>query len=88
MSNKTKSAEDMIKGWLLDNGCNGLANSESECGCGSDDLAPCGYIDLTDCKAARLVPCDYEPDPDNPDDQEECEHGPDCKGHYQIEVVE
>ena len=34
-------------------GGDGLCNPDSECGCGTDDLAPCGCINLSECVAAK-----------------------------------
>ena len=41
----------------------GLCNPGAECGCGIDDLAPCGCLNLDECKAARWV----QPARDSPD---------------------
>ena len=34
-------------------GGGGLCYPALECGCGLDDLAPCGYIDIDRCKPAK-----------------------------------
>jgi hypothetical protein len=34
-------------------GADGLCNSDGECGCGIDDLAPCDCINLSECVAAK-----------------------------------
>lgn len=53
--NKNKGGDVTIKEilikWLLDNGFDGLANTES-CGCGIDDLAPCDCSPM-DCEPAK-----------------------------------
>ena len=44
--------EDMIRAYLLLNHYDGLCNLEQECGCGLNDLRPCGYGDFDGCRAA------------------------------------
>jgi len=43
----------ILKERLAAMGCDGLCYSDMECGCGLDDLAPCGYIDIDGCKPAK-----------------------------------
>lgn len=48
---------DMVKEWLDSRGYTGLVNKDMPCGCGLDDLAPCG--EMTEwCEAAYAVLCD------------------------------
>jgi hypothetical protein len=42
---------DIVRDYLKQHGHDGLCHVESECGCGLDDLAPCGDIN-GDCEAA------------------------------------
>ena len=39
----------IIETYLKLNGFDGLFNRESECACGTDDLAPCGELCVDDC---------------------------------------
>lgn len=48
---------DMVKKYLVDNGLDGLCNDG--CGCGLDDLAPCGDPEA-DCQAAVKLVCPKE----------------------------
>ena len=36
------NCKEIIKNYLKDNGYDGLCHVETECGCGLDNLAPCG----------------------------------------------
>jgi hypothetical protein len=45
---------EMLRGWLVEHGFDGLCNSEFECGCGLDDLFPCESC-FDDCEPAYLV---------------------------------
>ena len=49
--------KDIIREWLetKKEHYDGLANTEIECGCSSDDLMPCEYPDLQNCKAGHKV---------------------------------
>jgi len=49
--------EGIIKEWLELNKeyYDGLANAEIGCGCSSDDLMPCEYPDLRNCKAGHKL---------------------------------
>ena len=57
------NAREMLIKQLQDLGADGLCNPEEGCGCGMDDLAPCGCLNLGECKAARWV----QPARDSPD---------------------
>lgn len=46
---------DIIKAHLDAHGFDGLVNTLVPCGCGKDDLAPCGCIDLGTCQPAYLT---------------------------------
>ncbi len=52
MSEKPYSVSDIIISKLKRLGCDGLASPDAECGCGIDDLAPCGGTCM-DCLPAR-----------------------------------
>ena len=45
----------LLRAALLQAGADGLCNPGEECGCGVDELAPCGCLNLDECKAARWV---------------------------------
>lgn len=50
--------KDVIKERMKQNGYNGLCNQVYRCGCGIDNLAPCGeYIDLVACVPAKKRFC-------------------------------
>jgi len=49
------NVRDIIESYLRDNGFDGLCEPDTECGCGLDDLAPCGGI-IQDCSPAYQVP--------------------------------
>ena len=51
--------EEMVRKYLETHGYDGLCNLEIECGCGIDDLFPCGDPDHEECQAAyaRLSTC-------------------------------
>lgn len=47
-------ALDLLKKALIEMGADGLCNPMEECGCGLDDLAPCGdCLNLQECEAAK-----------------------------------
>jgi hypothetical protein len=49
--------------YLKENDFDGLLCEDADCGCGLDDLAPCGEYDARDCKPAiEVVPPDVEYD--------------------------
>lgn len=51
-----KNVTDIINDYLKLNDFDGLVNTTLECGCGTDDLAPCAQI-CTDCEPAiEVVP--------------------------------
>ena len=45
---------EIVKQWLEEHGCDGLCDPDAECGCGIDDLNPCGGL-CDDCIPARRV---------------------------------
>ena len=49
------NVKEIIIKHLKDNGFDGLCNPEAPCGCGIDDLAPCGDLDFIDCQPAYKV---------------------------------
>lgn len=56
------NCKQIIVTWLKQNGADGLCEPETECGCGLDDLAPCGDGPHPKCKAAlkrRLMDGEY-----------------------------
>ncbi|MCK9570807.1 hypothetical protein M0R72_17795 [Candidatus Pacearchaeota archaeon] len=50
------TVEVMLKAKLAELGANGLVNPGEECGCGTDDIAPCGSLNMSECVAAKWVP--------------------------------
>ena len=50
---------DLIRDGLEAQGATGLVNTEMPCGCGLDDLMPCGEP-CPDCEAAYVILCDGE----------------------------
>ena len=44
--------KNIIRDWLVTHKCDGLCNSDLECGCRLDDFIPCGELSM-DCEAAR-----------------------------------
>jgi len=46
--------EDIVRDWLLDHGYDGLCYPEEECGCGINDLMPCGQPSLN-CVAGHRI---------------------------------
>jgi len=51
------TAKEIIIKYLTDNGYDGLYNNDDDCGCGIDDLLPCG-ASPDDCKPAYKCKCD------------------------------
>ena len=49
------SVVDIVRQYLMLNDYDGLCEPEMECGCGLDDLAPCGDL-KADCKSAYRIP--------------------------------
>lgn len=43
----------VLKRVLLTMGADGLINTFADCACDLDDLAPCEYLNLDECKPAR-----------------------------------
>ena len=48
--------KDILKKWLSEKGFDGLCNPEAECGCGLEDLIPCGEA-CDDCEPAKFKSC-------------------------------
>jgi len=66
MKDESKTVRDIIESYLRDNGFDGLCEPDTECGCGLDDLAPCGGI-IQDCHPAyRIRRPDGDPEEDDP----------------------
>jgi len=59
MAEKPKEVEEIIEEWLTANGYDGLCGDN--CGCGIDDLAPCGAFP-GDCEPAFVHKCNSCPD--------------------------
>ena len=58
----TPTPREMLQSALLSIGADGLCNLDMSCGCGLDDLAPCGNCNLDECEAAHWVkPEDGDP---------------------------
>ena len=51
--------KDIIEKYLRENGYDGLAGED--CGCGLDDLGPCGEPFPADCVPAYRIMCDGHP---------------------------
>lgn len=58
------NVREIVCDWLKAHGMDGLA--ADDCGCGIDDLAPCGDIGTNDCVGARKCKCDQGSGDDNP----------------------
>ncbi|MCK9628997.1 MAG: hypothetical protein M0R37_10450 [Bacteroidales bacterium] len=74
------SVRDIIEAGLVAQGATGLVNTEEPCGCGLDDLMPCGEA-CPDCEAAYAVlcngtncegGCEARPHPNRPDFETTC----------------
>lgn len=55
-SRRLHDVEDIVMNYLRTNGYDGLCNTFSDCGCETDDLAPCGNMEL-DCQPGYRRPC-------------------------------
>jgi hypothetical protein len=57
------TVKDIIELWLKDNGYDGLVNREGYeyCGCGLNDLIPCGGDSIERCEAAYKEKCKRGP---------------------------
>ena len=55
MKDESKTVRTIVESYLRDNGFDGLCYHEIECGCGMDDLAPCGGV-LENCRPAYQIP--------------------------------
>jgi hypothetical protein len=49
---KTKTARDIVKKWLIENGYDGLVDCYNECACGICDFAHCEDI-ISSCEVAK-----------------------------------
>ncbi len=51
---------ELVQEKISDSGFGGLYNSVMGCGCGADNLAPCGNIDPIECKFGyyHSTPCE------------------------------
>jgi len=47
------SIREILKAQIASLGGNGLCFPFMECGCGIDDLAPCGCLDIDGCEVAK-----------------------------------
>ena len=57
LSKDGTTVNQMVSEWLKQNGYKGLCDGKS-CGCGLDDLMPCGhYGNMIDCAAAYEFRC-------------------------------
>lgn len=52
-----KTAIEILCEGLRAGGYDGLFNPDMECGCDTDDLAPCGEIELSGCVAGVKAAC-------------------------------
>lgn len=48
------TVREIVKEYLREHGFNGLCSEDGECGCGIDDLFPCG--DVSGCTAVHRAP--------------------------------
>ncbi len=74
------NAREFMKKYLEENGYDGLCQSEVDCGCGKDDLFPCGVIEWM-CKPAYIRYC-KDCDMENCELREEFGH---CYTEYKFE---
>lgn len=70
----TPTTLEILRQWLVANGYDGLWNNDP-CGCGVDDLAPCGNVGHC-CQAAY---CSQLTESDINNDDEYCWYGDDLK---------
>jgi len=49
-----KTVEEIVKEWLVNHGYDGLCSPDESCGCGVDDLMPCG-ADCRNCMPAHKI---------------------------------
>lgn len=52
----SKNVIQIVRSYLEENGYDGLIDDYGECGCLTDDLAPCGILGMS-CKPAYRVDC-------------------------------
>lgn len=74
---------DMVRRQLVALGADGLANPGQNCGCGLEDLFPCGNPHETECVSARRrerIPVSAT--------CSACDAGPDCMGHCYVPMAE
>ena len=48
-----KNVNDLLRAALTEMGADGLCNPDHECGCGIEELSPCGCVNLSECVAAK-----------------------------------
>jgi len=52
------TVKKIVEQYLIEHEFEGLCNGNNECGCGIDDLFPCGLDGTHNCKAALKTVCD------------------------------
>ena len=68
------NVRELLQTALREMGADGLVNPGEECGCGINDLAPCGCLNLGECQAAKKIKSE-------PDSHESFAYGPE---YYQV----
>ena len=57
------NVKEILTNYLKENGFDGLFNVYAECGCKTDDLAPCDCMNINDCESGYLksatVDCEW-----------------------------
>lgn len=59
MPDEQVNVASIVRAWLKEHGYDGLYSPSEECGCGVDDLFPCGY-----CQEGECMPAYRYPDPE------------------------